>query len=402
MNALTKLTASFLVAASLLLCARAQSQTLVYSVCYAETPASFHARYPNGAIIATAADRLATLRTCRKAEIYSVSLMDGKRKLLFSDEGIHSDQMNLEVKPAVITPDGSKAYGTGILRESRGTPSPGAGCGPEAIYEVSLDGTNRTRCLSETQENRPPPLLNPAGTEAFSGAFENGQFIVSVYDVETWKTLRKWDLSKVMQAHCPACIPQPYGWLANGHRLFFNMYAGDSDDPAGRNAIEGVYFATEEGADLGGIPAHAGEMQLPGYTRWSHFIGNAFPVLIGQAADGDYVFCDYAVKNGPLPARLPNAPDRVLVITGADFKIKRQIVLERPLAFLSSYLSRDGKYLAYTEERTLPDYSSESHLWGRDLESGTERELFVGPRTPQPKSTEPRQVYQVLGWAPHN
>ncbi|HEV3254085.1 MAG TPA: hypothetical protein VG033_06740, partial [Candidatus Acidoferrales bacterium] len=93
-----KWSVNLLIAGSLLLCAPARAQTLIYALSYAETPASLKARFPRGVIGATTNDKLAMLRGFRKTEIYSVSMIDGKRSLLFSDEG-----MNLEIRPVGAT-----------------------------------------------------------------------------------------------------------------------------------------------------------------------------------------------------------------------------------------------------------------------------------------------------------
>ena len=61
--------------------------------------------------------------------------------------------------------------------------------------------------------------------------------------------------------------------------------------------VPGTYITAEDGTDLGGIPMHAGQLQLPGYNRES----DVTPLLIGQLPDGDYLFRDYGLKKGPLP-----------------------------------------------------------------------------------------------------
>src|SRR5271166_5871622 len=96
---------NLLIASSLLLCAQARAQTVIYALSYAETPASLHARFPRGVIGASINDKLAMVRGFRKTEIYSVSMIDGKRSLLFSDEG-----MNLEIRPTGATLAANKTY----------------------------------------------------------------------------------------------------------------------------------------------------------------------------------------------------------------------------------------------------------------------------------------------------
>jgi hypothetical protein len=387
MRNVVKLSVNLLIASSLLLCAQARGQTLIYALSYAETPASLHARFPRGVIGASINDKLAMVRGFRKTEIYSVSMIDGKRSLLFSDEG-----MNLEIRPTGATLGANKAYITGIMREWRTTPTVGVFSEPLAIYEVNLDGSNGFRRLVEIQTNEWPTLLNPQAKKmVFGGFVSNDKYVVSIYDVQTWKLLRSWELT---HTHCPHCTPGSYGWLADGNRLFFNL---DVDgDESNKYDVPGTYITGEDGTDLGGIPMHAGELQLPGYNRQE----GATPLLIGQLPDEDYLFRDWGLKKEPLPKR-PIAQEVFLVITGPDFKPRKQIPLHK-VGIGFSYLSPSGKYLAYVEERQIPNYRMERHVWSMDLESGAEKEMLVIPPPNLPSFPEPNVSLTILGWLDNN
>jgi hypothetical protein len=389
-NAL-KLSRIFVVVASLLLCAQAQAQTLIYALSYRDTPASLHARFPNGALGATINEKLAMVRGYLKTEIYSVSINDGKRLLLFSDEG-----MNLEIVPAGATLGAGKAYASGVVREWRTAPNPGVYSEPTAIYEISLDRLKRFRKVFETQPSQTRALLNPPGTKAVFDASVNGEFVFFVYELPTGK-LHRWDFTKLTKAHCPDCIPGSYGWLPEGDRLFFNLQLGAGDfDEAKNHDSPGAYFTTEDGADLGGIPLRVGQLQLTGYKRWAELAGGMPPILIGQMVSGDYLFRDFAVKNGPLP-KPPIEPESFLVITGPDFKSKKQIPMRK--SELDSFsISPSGKYVAYVEERQTPNDRTGRHLWSLDLESGVEKDLLFTPPPGLPTSPEPIESFTVLGW----
>jgi hypothetical protein len=383
MRNVVKLSVNVLIASSLLLCAQARGQTLIYALSYAETPAILHARFPRGFLGASVNDSLGMLRTFRKTEIYSVSAIDGKRSLLFSDEG-----MNLEITPTVATLGANKAYAPGIMRGWRTTPSPVAYSEPPAIYEVNLDGSNRFRRIVEIQTNHSPALMNPQTKKVVFGVFvSNAKYVVSIYDVPTWKLLRSWELT---QTHCPDCVPVSYGWLADGDRLFFNL---DVDgDESSKDDVPGAYITAEDGTDLGGIPMHVGQLQLPGYNREEE----ATPFLIGQLPDGDYLFRDLGLKKGSLP-KAPLEPESFLVITGPDFKSKKQIPLHK-VNVGSFYLSPSGKYLAYVEERQVSNYRTERDVWSMDLESGEEKEMLVTPPPNPPSFPEPNVSVTILGW----
>lgn len=388
-----KRSAHFLMAASLLLCVQARAQRLIYSLSYVETPVSFRAHFPNGALGPCRNEQLATLRGSRKTEIYSVSMIDGKRTLLFSDEG-----MNFEIMPAPVSPGfplfGSRlAYVTGVERECRTTPNPGVYAEPPGVYEISLDGSNRFRRLFERKPNQSAVFVNSAGSKAMLEALVNDKYTISIYEMPAWKLLRSWNLTKLTEAHCPGCLPVSYDWLADGDRLFFNLDTGADDS---RELGPGSYIVAEDGTDLGTIPPETGQLRLPGYVRQKYVM----PHLIGQLPDGSYLFRDYALKKGPLP-KPPIELEPFLVISSSDSSSQKQTPLQR-LGLRQFYLSRSGKYLAYVEDRQIPNYRTERHLWGRDLQSGEEKELFVAPPPNPPTSPEPNVTFSVLGWVNNN
>jgi len=78
------------IVACLLVCGQAHAQTLMYSLTYTETTASFRAHFGYAPFPSrTLEQNLEMLRHIGKTEIYAVSVADGKRTLLFSDEGPH-------------------------------------------------------------------------------------------------------------------------------------------------------------------------------------------------------------------------------------------------------------------------------------------------------------------------
>lgn len=387
MRNVVKLRVNLLIASSLLLCAPARGQTLVYALSYAETPASLHARFPRGVFGASTSDQLAMLRIFRKTEIYSVSMVDGKHALLFSDEG-----MNLEIRPTGATLGAGKAYAPGIMREWRAAPTPGANSESPAMYEVNLDGSKRFRRLFEIDTHQLPALLNPQTKKMVLGGFvSNNKYVVSIYDVAAGKLLRSWQLT---QPHCRDCVPASYGWLADGDRLFFSLDIG-GDEPSNHN-VPGTYITAEDGTDLGGIPMLAGQLQLPEYNRQT----DAAPFMIGQSPDGDYLFRDYGLEKKPSP-KAPLEQESFLVITGPDFKSQKQIPLHK-VNVGSFYLSPSAVYLAYVEDRRVPNYRTERHLWARDIASGAEKEMLVIPPPNPPSFPDPNVSLTILGWIDKN
>ena len=183
---LLKQIASMLVISWFFLSPPARSQTLVYSLTYAETRASFHAHFANASPFPgrrSDDENLSMLRSTRKTEIYSLSLATGKSTLLFSDEGPH-----LEIKATGAVSSDHKAYYAGIWRERRTTPSVMV-TSEEAIYELSLDATNKFRKVADAQPNQPPAILNPQSSRAAFESFKEDKYVVSIYSIPEWKLL---------------------------------------------------------------------------------------------------------------------------------------------------------------------------------------------------------------------
>ncbi len=380
-----KLSASLLTVSCLLFCTQARSQSLVYSLTYVETRASFQAHFANVSPFPgrrSDDENLSMLRGTRKTEIYSLSLADGKRALLFSDEGPH---LQIMATGAVVS-DG-KAYFAGFWRERHTIPTPVV-TSDEAIYEISLDGSNHFRKIADAQPNQPPVILNPQSTRAAFEMFKDGKFVVSIYALPEWKLLHIWDLAKLMQTHCPACNPLSYGWLADGKHLYIELgLAGEEEGDLASANTPGTYLLSEDGTDPRSVSPQTGALQLPGYIQ-PKFIDRHF---LGQLPDGSDLFQDYAVpKGGPFWN-----PKPFLIVAKPGSDSQKQFPLK--FAIGRGFPSPSGKYLAYIEDRQTPN-RTELHLWVKDLESGAEKELFAAPPPNPPASPEPNLILSILGW----
>ena len=378
--------ASLLALVCIVSCSQARSQTLVYSLTYAETRASFQGHFANVSPFPGGRSddqNLSMLRGTRKTEIYSLSLATGKSTLLFSDEG-----PQLEIKATGAIANDHKAYFVGIWRERRTTPSPVI-VSEEAIYELSLDGSNHFRKLTDAWPNQPPAILNPQSTRAVFGSYKEEKYVVSVYSVPDWKILHTWDLSKLMQAHCPACTPVSYGWLADGKRLYFEITeVGDDEDATAPTNKPGTYLASEDGTDLGGVSPQTVAVPFEGYIH-AKFVEAHY---LGQLPDGSNLFQDYAVKKGGPASEL----HPYLVIANSDPKAQKQFPLK--FAIGRAVPAPSGKYLAFIEERHTPNYRTELHLWVKNLATDEDKEVFAAPPPNPPNSPEPNVNLSLLGW----
>lgn len=386
-----KSTGGFIIVLFAFFCVQARAQTLVYSLSDGDTAASRQARFANVAPapgLRTEAENLAMLRNTRKNEIYSVSVADGKRSLLFSDAG-----MDLEIAAAGFVSGSSKAYTKGVWRyyatinvspanssRYRGVNS------EEGVYELSLDGSNHFRKTGDAQKQG-LAALNPQATKAAAES-SDGQSLF-IYSVPDWKVLANVNLPKLSQTHCPRCTPASFGWLADGNRLYIELVVvGDEDDNEAKADHPGTYIISAEGANLGAIPAEIGAFQVTGYIH-PNFVERHF---LGQTPDGRYLFLDYGVKQG----KPPNQTEPFLIIYNPGSKSQNDFPLRFPVG--KCYISPSGKYLAYIEHRQTPDYRSELHLWVKDLQSGEEKELASTPPPNPPSSPELNVTLSVLGW----
>jgi len=318
------------------------------------------------------------VRNTRKNEIYSISIADGKRSLLFSDDGTH-----LEISAGDTVSRGAKAYTVGVWRERRMTPSPGL-YSDDGIYELSLDSSNHFRKIG-TALSRAAPVLNPQATQAAVQSADAQSILI--YSVPDWKVLSTLNVAKLVQTHCPVCVTTSFGWLADGSRLFVELDVGDEDDSGTANH-PGAYIFSAKGVDQGAIPPEVGAFHYPGYVH-AQVIDRH---LLGQSPDGQYLFLDYGVKQRNSDGQ--TAP--FLVIAGSDQKSVKQFPLRFPIGTI--YLSPSGKYGAYLESRQTPDYHGEPHLWVRDLNSGDEEDLLSVPPPNPPQSPTPNILLSILGW----
>jgi hypothetical protein len=378
--------ASFLVLVLFFWFPQVRAQTLVYSLTYVETRASFQSHFAGASAFPgrrSDDENLSMLRGTRKTEIYSLSLTTGKRTLLFSDEGPH-----LEIKAAGALASGGKAYYLGTWRERHTTPSPMV-TSEIAIYELSLDGSNHFRKVGEAQPNQSPAVLNPQSARAAFQWFKDDRYIVSIYSVPEWKLLHTWDLNKLLKAHCPTCTPVTFGWLADGKRLFIEITeVGDDEEATSPSNQPGTYLLSEEGADLSLVSLPTSAPPFEGYVH-ADFAGAHF---LGQLPDGGDLFQDYAMKKGGPASNL----HPYLVIASSNPKARRQFPLK--FAIARAVPSPSGKYLAFIEDRHSPNYRTELHLWVKNLATGEDKEVLAAPPPNPPNSPEPNVTLSLLGW----
>ena len=376
-----------IIAASFLACGIAHAQSILYAVSYRDTAASLRAR-GTSILGATNEQKVALTRGLRKTEIYSGSLADGKKKLQFSDEGLGLELMPL-AEPGHPLAQG-KAYIAGVEREWRAGPSPGVFASAPAYYEISLDDSHRFRKLFERQQNSTQLMVNWAGTRAACRGYVGDKYVISVYELPSAKLLHNWEMTPLLKAHCPDCLPLRQGWLADEERLFVRLDLGDEDSisPEAKNE-PGIYLTGSDGKDLGQLSSPKGRHEVPGYKS----VNSLLPFLAGQSRDGKFFFQDFALKVGP--QKPPIHYDSILLVTDSNLQALKQLPLQHSPGVSGIQISAFGRYIAFIEDRIV-NYRTERHLWSKDLESGEEREWLVIP-PPAVGSPEPEASLTLLG-----
>lgn len=211
----------------------AQTARLIYSLSNKETPQSqlAHPSKPYNVVTASIPEKLMKLRGYTKTEIFSVTMADTKRSLVFSDEGPYFEIIPGSFQGSMVVA-GGKAYASGIEREWQTGPTPGANGWRPSVYELTLDGSNKYRKLFEIQQPgdyfAALLFISPSGTKiGYPGAVGQKE-MVFIHDAATGKLLQSFDITNL----CPDCPYITMGWLADERRLFL---------------LNGTYTVTEGG-----------------------------------------------------------------------------------------------------------------------------------------------------------
>jgi hypothetical protein len=194
----------------------AQAADVVFAITYQETATSRRTHPEKYNIFtATTDQKVEMARGSLKTEIYGISIIDGKQRLLFSDVGPRFEILTPANNSLVVA--GGKAYVRGQERGWRGAPTPGVYSTPKAIYELSLDGSNKYRKILEVDDGFSSGtfFVNHAGTKLGYLLYQNGKYSLAIYDTATGKLLHVWDANHVFKNHCPDCIEQGVGWLSD-------------------------------------------------------------------------------------------------------------------------------------------------------------------------------------------
>lgn len=362
--------------------------TLFFALSYQETAESIRARSDRYNLATASRDqKLTMVRARSKTEIYAVNLVDGTRRLAFTDEG-----PTFEVRPdgeQALIVEGEKAYSIGVEREWRTGPSPGIFAKATGIYELSLDGSNRHRKLVELDDQNAQCRLfaKPAGEQLAYMTGEWGRETVTIVDIATGALSRRWDARKWATGYCSGANLGRLGWMPDGKSVFLTLVASPDEEPLQEGSgCDKAYLLTENGEDLRLAPVDSLRSPLAALSIVVR------PFFIGRSTDGRDVF---VVRKGGSPNGGASSGNWV-VLSFDEKRGVRQIAFEREPYDTSFWLSSSGRHLAFLHSRLTKNYRSEMHLWVKDLSNGTEREWMKLEPVPV-RSPAPIMYLYILG-----
>lgn len=305
-----------------------------------------------------------------RTEIFALDPATGRRELVFTDAGL----------PVVLLPDRPSgirswvmgAAGNAVLAraaERRAFPG-GWAESPAGIYELSTDGTNRARKVTDVLGEHPLRLLvcDPAGRRVAYLNENAGAPTLFVHDIASGRLLGRLSLAKVFLD----CFARTLGWTADGARLFFALETGDVHVTSRASyARIGSYFMNEDGTRLERVPAaQVAPRQLHDHRSNPEMPGE----LLGELAGGRRLFLEYQWR-----ARGDGRAENFLYAVDARGGNRRYHARSGTGSLYGLRLSPSRRLIAYTTENGA---RTEEQVWLLDLDTGKETALFALPYRP--------------------
>src|ERR1700732_4589232 len=182
-----------------------------------------------------------------KTEIFAVDPEAGKQRLVFSDANAPFFLLT-----GAIVAAGGRIFGEGIERDSGSAGKP-AFLGPEAVYELSTDGSGQARKVfdmgsGEQRVDFSNLFFNSAGSEFGNISFVDGKAYLFVHDTGTGKLLRKRELIGWRFGS-----GEKVGWMPDDTRIFFTEAFPGVEGPEALwttpGSLVGTYVLDENGAN---------------------------------------------------------------------------------------------------------------------------------------------------------
>jgi hypothetical protein len=326
-----------------------------------------------------------------KTEIFAIDLKTGKRRTLFSDDVstgfllLPSGAMKGEIATA-----GGRLFSVGI--ELSRNPAGGYSFqGPEAIYELSTDGSGSKRKILGVDPSKMRGwFLNATGARIGNIEQADGKYYLVVHDSSTGKLISRTEF------HYGASLPssshgsmQTVTWMPDDKRVLVTVALGGESNEAPSTASSpiGTYVIDEDTKTANQLAPEAA--LHPDDVTEKESSTEAPAVLIGVLPNGRYLACD----------RLTLAPDGTkprLYSLDLATRTQRMFPLNVDGQPGSFHLSRSGSKLVFMT--TQKKYEKQQkvaveEVWVLDLASSKPSRLATFTVT-----NDQPPLMNLVGW----
>lgn len=292
--------------------------------------------------------------------------------LIFSDQDTPIRLMNRRGEPGypgeVVAAGGGRIFAHAVER----TLNPGRWYHHQAaaVYELSADGANTVRKVLAVrgQHALAELFVSPAGDKiGYINEIDDRPYIF-IHETETGSLLYRIEAGPIFLD----CFAARIGWLPDGKRLFFSLYAEDVHLTSEASyQKEGSYVMNEDGQGVAMLSRSLTTFLSPAGFEQGPFM----PECVGGLPGGTYIFRDTQMKKGSPGSDPLSFVYEVNPLTNS----RQEIPLQGSKGLNRFKLSAAGKYLAFIES---PARSDDEHVRVKDLATGEERRVFSFSRKP--------------------
>src|SRR5579872_4868613 len=302
-----------------------------------------------------------------KTEIFAVDPGTGKQRLVFSDANAPFFLLT-----GAIVSAGGRIFADGIERNRLATPA--FFLGPEALYELSTDGSGQARKVfdmgsGEQRVDFHSLFFNSTGSEVGNISFVDGKAYLFVRDTGTGKLLRKSELIGWRFGS-----GEEIGWMPDDKRIFFTEEFPGVESPEALWTTPGSLVGTYVLDENGTAERLAPEAELHPKIAGMQPSNDSPAFLIGTLPDGGLLLHDY--QRGPASGGV------YLYELDLARKTQRIFPLQAEGDTNAFHLSRSGDRLAFAgmQKESLKQLQNEnlkqlqvaaiSSVWLMELKSG--------------------------------
>jgi hypothetical protein len=321
-----------------------------------------------------------------RTEIFAVLPETGKQRLVFSDANAPFFLLTGAVVAA-----GGRIFAEGIERNRVATGKP-AYVGPEALYELSTDGSGQARKVFDLGSGVLPVdfqslFFDSLGSKVGNISFVDGKAYLFVRDTETGKLLRKRELSGWRFGS-----GEKIGWMPDNQRIFFTEAFPGVEGPEALWTTPGSLVGTYVLDENGTAERLAPEAELHPKVAGMQPSNDSPAFLIGTLPDGELLLHDF--QHGP------DGGGVYLYELDLAKKTQKIFPLQAEGNADAFHLSRSGERLAFAgmrkEHPKQLQFAAISSVWLMELKSGQQGRLLSFPTHDEARGVAP--WINLIGW----